>query len=209
MAIAIPGRVVVFDFGEVISVSPTAADRAVLERTAEVPADPFWRAYQADRDRLDGGELSTHDYWAGIGRACGQDWDAGRIQALWCADIRAWVTADPGVVGLIEELHAGGTRLALLSNAGADYGGLFRFSPISRFFEQVFVSGELRMLKPQPAIYRHVLASLGIPADRMVFVDNRPKNIEGAQSLGITGHVFTGVDGLRAFLLDLARTEAA
>lgn len=209
MAIAIPGRVVVFDYGEVISVSPSESHRRVLERIAGVPAGVFWAAYQADRDELDGGELSTHDYWAGIGRACGQDWDAARIQALWCADIHAWVSADPDVVGLIEELHAGGTRLALLSNAAADYGGLFRFSPISRCFEQVFVSGELRMLKPQARIYRHVLDALGIPADRMVFVDNRPANVQGAEALGITGHVFTGADGLRDFLLDLARTEAA
>jgi putative hydrolase of the HAD superfamily len=201
--------VVVFDYGEVISVSPSDGHRGVLERIAGVPADRFWTAYQADRDALDGGELSTHDYWTRIGVACGQDWDAARIQALWCADIRAWVSADPEVVGLIEELHAGGTRLALLSNAAADYGGLFRFSPISRCFEQVFVSGELRMLKPQARIYRHVLNALGIPADEMVFVDNRPANVQGAEALGITGHVFTGADGLRDFLLDLARTEAA
>lgn len=112
MAIVIPGRVVVFDYGEVISVSPSESHRRVLERIAGVPAGVFWAAYQADRDELDGGELSTHDYWAGIGRACGQDWDAARIQALWCADIHAWVSADPDVVTLIEELHAGGTRLA-------------------------------------------------------------------------------------------------
>lgn len=71
------------------------------------------------------------------------------------------------------------------------------------------MSGELRMLKPQARIYRHVLDALGIPADRMVFVDNRPANVQGAEALGITGHVFTGADGLRDFLLDLARTEAA
>ncbi|MDQ1530878.1 MAG: putative hydrolase of the superfamily [Microbacteriaceae bacterium] len=209
MAIAIPGRVVVFDYGEVISVSPSDADRRVLEQIADVPADRFWAAYQADRDGLDGGELSTHDYWARIGRACGQRWDDARIQALWCADIRAWVSADPGVVTLIEELHAGGTRLALLSNAAADYGGLLRFSPVSRCFEQVFLSGELRLLKPEEAIYRHVADHLGIPLARMVFIDNRRLNVEGAESLGVTGHVFTGTDPLRAFLTDLAETEQA
>jgi putative hydrolase of the HAD superfamily len=207
VAIRIADRVVVFDYGEVISLSQSATDRTALERIADVPADRFWAAYQADRDRLDGGEISTAEYWSRVGTACGQQWDDVRLQALWCADIRSWVSTDPGVSALLGELHAGGTRLALLSNAAADYGGLFRFSPVSRFFEQVFVSGELRLLKPDPAIYRHVAAALGIAPTAMVFVDNRKVNVEGAQSLGVTGHVFTGADGLRAFLLDLARTE--
>lgn len=207
MAIVIPDRVVVFDYGEVISRSQSEADRDALVAIAGVPAEDFWRAYQADRDRLDGGELGTADYWAGIGAACGQRWDDARLQALWCADIRSWVSADPGVVALLAELHDGRTRLALLSNAAADYGGLFRFSPVSRYFEQVFVSGELGLLKPDPAIYRHVADALGIPTTAMVFVDNRPANVRGAQSLGVTGHVFTGADGLRAFLTGLSGTE--
>jgi putative hydrolase of the HAD superfamily len=43
----------------------------------------------------------------------------GRIQLLWAADFRSWISVEPGTVDLLGELHDGGTRLALLSNAAS------------------------------------------------------------------------------------------
>lgn len=199
-----PGRVVVFDYGEVISFSPSPEDRAAMVAAAGVPAEDFWAAYQADRDRLDQGLISTTEYWTGIGAACGRQWDLPTAQRLWALDIRGWTTADPGVVGLIRELVDGGTRVALLSNAAADYGGLFRFSPLGALFERVFVSGELLLLKPDPAIYRYAAAALSLPPEDLVFIDNREPNVRGAESIGITGHVYTDPTRLRRFLERLA-----
>ena len=204
MALRIRDRVVVFDYGEVISTTPSEADRQALLAIAQVPADVFWAGYAAHRADLDGGAISSDEYWRRIAADCGGDWDAARRQALWNADMRGWLTADPDVVALIGELAAGGTRLALLSNAAEEYGGLFRFAPISRWFEQAFVSGELRMSKPDPAIYLHVCRELGIAPAALVFVDNRAENVRGAESIGATAHVFTTAAALRGFLTALA-----
>jgi putative hydrolase of the HAD superfamily len=108
------------------------------------------------------------------------------------------------VVRVIADLAAGGTRLALLSNAAPDYGGAFRFSPVGALFEHVFVSGELLLLKPDPAIYRHAAETLGIDPHDLVFIDNREVNVRGAESIGVTGHVYTDPASLRAFLEALA-----
>jgi putative hydrolase of the HAD superfamily len=206
MPLALPGRLVLFDYGNVITRPQSDADRAALLELADVPGDRFWPAYWADRNALDHGRLSVRDYWLGIGLACGVRWAAGRLQELWAADLRSWTTADPDVVAVLDELHEGGTRLAVLSNAGLDY-ALLRFSPLAALVERVFLSAELGLLKPDPAIYLRVAEDLGIPADRIVFVDDRAGNVAGAESVGMTGHVFTGAAGLRAFLLELARTS--
>ena len=52
--ISLPGQSVIFDYGEVISLSPSAADREVIVGLAGVGHDsePFWRAYFAHRDGL-------------------------------------------------------------------------------------------------------------------------------------------------------------
>ena len=102
------------------------------------------------------------------------------------------------------DLHAGGTRLALLSNAAADYGAAFRFSPMGALFERCFVSGELLLLKPDPAIYRYTAEALEVDPSTIVFVDNREANVRGAESIGITGHVYTDPASLRTFLESLA-----
>jgi putative hydrolase of the HAD superfamily len=107
-------------------------------------------------------------------------------------------------VQVIADLHAGGTRLALLSNAGFDFTELFRHSPLSAYFDEFFVSAELDLVKPDPAIYRHVADALGIGFDRFVFVDNKQANVDALVALGGVGHVFVGSDGLRTFLLGLA-----
>ena len=160
MSISLKGRAVVFDYGEVISFTPSPEDRQRMVEAAGVPAADLWRAYDADRDRLDQGLISTTDYWLGIGAACGQRWDVPKAQRLWALDFRSWTTADPEVVRVLADLRDGGTRLALLSNAHPDYGGPFRFSPVGALFEQIVVSGELLLLKPDPASLRRFLESL-------------------------------------------------
>lgn len=192
-----------FDYGEVISLSPSAEDRERMVAAAGVPAEDLWRAYDADRDRLDEGVLSTTDYWLGIGRACGVAWDVPQAQRMWALDFRSWTSVDPEVVRVLTELVDGGTRLALLSNAAADYGGPFRFSPVGALFERVFVSGELLLLKPDPAIFRYAAEALALDPTALVFVDNREVNVRGAESIGITSHVYTDPAALRRFLQSL------
>ncbi len=70
------------------------------------------------------------------------------------------------------------------------------------------MSAELGMIKPDPEIYRHVARELGIEPSQMVFIDNKKVNVDGAESIGVTGHVFTGVGELRAFLTTLAEGSA-
>jgi putative hydrolase of the HAD superfamily len=200
--ISLPGRTVIFDYGEVISLSQSAVDRAVIAGLAGVPADDraFWAAYFAHRDGLDAGTGGVAAYWRAIAAEIGAHWDDARVHELWAADFRSWLSVNPGVVEVLADLRAGGTRLALLSNAGPDYGSYFRHGPLGEYFEACYVSGELNLLKPHPEIYQHVLGDLGIGAADAVFIDNREPNVAGAEALGVTGHVFTDPERLRKFL---------
>ena len=203
MAISIPNRTVVFDYGEVISRSPSAADTSALLAISGCEAQPFWRSYWAHRDGLDHGTISIPEYWALVADDLGVSWRASRVHELWVADFRGWWIIEAGTLDLIEELHDGGTRLAILSNAGFDFASGFRHSPMGTFFERVFVSAEMDAIKPDPAIYVEVAGELGIPLKDMVFVDNKSINTDAAARLGITAHHFTTVEGLDVFLRSL------
>jgi putative hydrolase of the HAD superfamily len=204
VTLRIRDRVVVFDYGEVISRSPTETDRAaILAAAGAVAADEFWSRYWEYRDALDRGTISVVEYWEQIARDLGTSWTASDMQTLWAADFRSWISVEPGTVELLDQLHAGGTRLALLSNAGFDFGGPLRFSPMARYFERIFISAELDELKPEAQIYRHVMGELGITPAQMVFIDNKSVNTDAAAALGITVHHFVGVDDLAEFLRSL------
>lgn len=196
-------QTVIFDYGDVISRPQSAADRAAIEALAGVDPGPFWRAYQRHRADLDLGVNGARAYWAAVARDVSADWDEARVHELWVADLRSWISVHPGTVEVLADLGAGGTRLALLSNAGPDYGSYFRYGPLGDFFDGVYVSGELKLLKPDAAIYQYVLDDLGISGADAVFIDNKAENVRGARALGITGHVFTDPGTLRAFLESL------
>lgn len=204
MAISIRDRVVVFDYGEVISRSPDDDARAKLVRTADIAEELFWPAYWRHRDGLDQGTTNIRDYWKLVAADVGADWSESLIHELWIADFTGWLSIEPGTFDIIAELHAGGTRLALLSNAGFDYASPFRYSPIGRFFDRQFVSAEMGLIKPAAAIFLEVASELGISPGEMVFIDNRQVNVDGAEAVGITGHVFVGPAELRRFLETLA-----
>ncbi len=199
-ALSIPDRVVVFDYGEVISLAPDDAARGALEQLAGVEPERFRAAYDTHRDGLDRGTTSIRDYWMLVARDTGAEWSEARIHELWSADFTSWISLDPDVFEVIADLHAGGTRLAVLSNAGYDFASPFRYSPIARFFERIFVSAEMLKLKPEADIYLEVARELGISCAEMVFIDNKQVNVDGAVALGITGHHFVGAPGLRRFL---------
>jgi putative hydrolase of the HAD superfamily len=200
--IALAPHVVVFDYGEVISHEPSAADRAALTARAGVADDDaaFWRAYWAHRAPLDAGTLPIGGYWAAIARDLGTEWSPIDVHELWAIDHRGWLSVNPGTLAVLHALAEGGTRLALLSNAAADYSGWLRHGSFGSLFERVFVSGELNLVKPDAAVYEHVIAELGIEPAQFLFVDNRAENVEGARAVGGDGHVFTDASSLEQWL---------
>jgi putative hydrolase of the HAD superfamily len=201
--IGLSPRVVVFDYGEVISRSPSEADRDALIDRAGAEPEAFWPAYWAHRDDLDRGTLSIAAYWALVADELGASWSPIDVHELWAIDHRSWLSVDPATLAVLHALREGGTRMALLSNAGADFGGWLRHGSFAPLFERVFVSGELGMVKPGADIYAHVMAELGIGAAEFLFVDNKAVNVEGARSVGGDGHVFTDAAGLESWLREL------
>lgn len=204
MGISIPGKVIVFDYGEVISVTPSEAERAQLTELAGREAEVFWPAYWRHRDALDQGTMSIQEYWKGIEHELGEQWGDATVHRLWLADFRSWLSIDHDTLDVLIDLQEGGTRMALLSNAGRDFGSYFRHGTLGDLFEQVFVSGELGIIKPSADIFEIVLNDLGIAPQNMVFIDNKEVNVRGAEALGIAGHVFTTASDLRAYLESLA-----
>jgi putative hydrolase of the HAD superfamily len=54
----------------------------------------------------------------------------------------------------------------------------------------VVVSGLVGMVKPEPRIYEHLLASYGLQAAETVFIDDLPVNVEAARAVGLHAILF-------------------
>ena len=111
-----------------------------------------------------------------------------------------------GTVAILEELAAKETPLHALTNWSTETFALVRPDPVYAFldrFRTIFVSGELRLIKPDPAIFRHVLEAIDAPAERCLFIDDSAKNVAAAAALNMRTHHFTTPENLRRELAQL------
>ncbi|KCZ91677.1 HAD-IA family hydrolase [Hyphomonas johnsonii] len=108
----------------------------------------------------------------------------------------------PGTAALIERLDAAGVPLYALSNMPADpWAEMLAHFTILQRFRDVVVSGEINMIKPDPAIFRYTLERIGNPApESVLFIDDSAANIAAAAALGFATHHFTDATGLEASL---------
>lgn len=124
--------------------------------------------------------------------------------AAWSARFGETISGPvPGVHALVGELDARGVPLFAITNFSADFWPPFHAGERAFFarFRDIVVSGEVKLLKPDPAIYYLALDRFGLkPADAL-FVDDRAINVEGALAVGMAAHLFTDAEGLRARLV--------
>jgi 2-haloacid dehalogenase len=108
----------------------------------------------------------------------------------------------PGVHALVDELHAKGVPLYAITNFSADFWPPFAAREHDFFarFEGIVVSGEVKLLKPDPAIYFLALRRFGLRPDEALFIDDRAINVEGARAVGMEAHLFVDAADLRARL---------
>jgi 2-haloacid dehalogenase len=78
-----------------------------------------------------------------------------------------------------------------------------RVSRSSKGFEQVIISGDLRVTKPDPRIYRELLERVRLRPEATVFIDDSIANVEAARRLGVIGLHFSEAGALRRDLAEL------
>ncbi len=107
----------------------------------------------------------------------------------------------PGSLAIVRALHAAGVPLYAITNFGAEFWADFRpTAPIFGLFRAIVVSGEEKLVKPDPAIFALAASRFGHAPGAMLFVDDNLANVEGARACGWQAHHFIDAPTLRAEL---------
>jgi putative hydrolase of the HAD superfamily len=194
-----------FDYGGVISRWPSEEDLAALAATADVTVEEFSGAYWRRRAAYDRAEVDGPVYWQQVGLILGrsEDYADDDVAKLSRLDTDSWLHLDPAVVELIEELSASGHRLALLSNAPAEIAEAVAELPVTRHFEHLVFSCQLKIAKPDPACFEAALDLLEAAPDEVIFLDDRADNLVAAAALGIGTIQFSSPSQARTDLTEL------
>jgi 2-haloacid dehalogenase len=194
-----PSRKVVFDVGNVlIRWDPLHLYRQLLPdeaRRAWFLENVCTRAWNIEQDR-------------------GRSWEeavAGLVAAHpeWEAEIRAyderWHETVPGIiedsVAVLEDLKAGGEPVYAITNFSREKWAecLIRFPFLTRF-DGVIVSAHEALLKPDPRIFALLMSRYGLEAESCIFVDDSPKNVVAARTMGMQAVHFVEPIDLRSEL---------
>jgi putative hydrolase of the HAD superfamily len=101
----------------------------------------------------------------------------------------ARVGPDEAMIGAVRKARAQGVPTGLISNSwGGNYGeGGYQREMFDDLFDEVLISGEIGLRKPEPEIY--LLAAERVKAEpaECVFVDDFKVNAEGAVAVGMRG----------------------
>ncbi|MFA7258194.1 MAG: HAD family phosphatase [Aeromonas bestiarum] len=191
---------IIFDLGRVVvSWDPVAIVRSVRgPDDAEALAERLFN--HPDWLEVDRGTLSLHTM---ARQAQGRTGLPAAQNLAILQAVPASLLPDPAMLTLIETLHGAGHTLYALSNMGHASIDWLEQHAFWRFFSGKVVSARVRMMKPEPDIYRYLLVSFDLKADECLFIDDSPANVAAAQALGIGGLVFTDVPSCRQQLLSL------
>ncbi|WP_421255619.1 HAD family hydrolase [Aeromonas sp. 600282] len=192
---------IIFDLGRVVvSWDPVGIVRSVRgPQGAEQLAEQLFN--HPDWLEVDRGTMSLHNMAREAQARTGLS--AAENLAILQA-VPASLLPDPAMLTLIAELHGAGHSLYALSNMGhASIDWLEQHQDFWRFFSGKVVSARVRMMKPEPDIYRYLLVSFDLKPAECIFIDDSPVNIAAAEALGIRGIVFTDVASCRQQLGEL------
>lgn len=188
------------------------------------PERYYDRVFGEDRRRAVFDTVDLHGMNDRIDRGAdfrGTIYDTAEAYPQFAEEIRHWHDnwldlAQPEIphsVTLLRRLRTKGIPVFALTNFGV---GSFevaeRAYPFLTEFDRRYVSGHMRVIKPEARIYEMVEEDCGIPPDRLLFTDDRADNIAAATRRGWQTHLFEGPAGWAARLVSeglLTAEEAA
>jgi putative hydrolase of the HAD superfamily len=105
--------------------------------------------------------------------------------------VRESLIEKPDTLKLIRELHQRAIPLYCLSNMPASiYAHLRIRHAFWDVFRGIVISGEVRMVKPEPQVFAHLLERFDLRAAESIFIDDLPVNIEAARCVGLRTILF-------------------
>lgn len=118
------------------------------------------------------------------------------------ADFESWPGALlPGAAELLADVAV--TKASLSNTNPIHWGSEFNRDAVMPLFDRHFPSYELRLAKPDRAIFERVAELLAVAPGRTVFFDDNQVNVDSAADVGFVAHRVTAPSEAREILDDL------
>ena len=175
-------RAVIWDFERVLLQSDGGFKQLLVRRLGVAPEEADRVLHSPVTDSWDLGEISDDDFYLYILDELNLPVDMkGVLERSVVEDF----FIDRALLAYIRGVHAA-FATALLTNFPARIHELMRTAwRVDGAFDHIVASCDVRLLKPDPRIFRLALERLGVTADEAVMVDDQLPNVAAARELGM------------------------
>lgn len=176
-------RLLVFDFFDVLHEDPFKKWLKIsgLER------DKFQNTSQM----VDMGEISEKEFYKQLSQLSDQSYQAVK-------DV--FTSAGPvdndllNYIGQLKKTY----KTALISNASSEYlRPIIDMHNLDEFFDELIISAEVRLAKPDKAVFHHLLKKMKIKSGQAIFIDDDARNVEAAAQIGIDAVLYKNISALK------------
>jgi len=196
-----PFEAAFFDFGGVLT-NPVWDSFAAFLRQEGLDPDTIKRLFREDPEalallrRLETGSIGEPEFERAFGEKIGLRNHQRLIDSMF-----AGMTPDEEMISAVRELRRQGVRTGLISNSwSVDH---YDRDLLEELFEEVVISAEVHLHKPQPEIYLLAAERLGVEPRACLFVDDLRENCEGAEAVGMTAIRHRSTEKTRERLAEL------
>jgi epoxide hydrolase-like predicted phosphatase len=135
------------------------------------------RAVASNR-RVDAGLISYQDFLHDIASLAGVDYS----QTVRVIENNV---ANEKLFDYIKDNLKSTYKIGVLSNAGMDWMHELFSAEQNELFDEVVLSYQVGVIKPDPVMYETIAAKLGVLPEECLFVDDQPRYVDGAKSVGM------------------------
>lgn len=181
---------IVFDLGGVIMTLDPAEALRRFKALGLSDAERYLDAYTQSGifGNLEEGKITAEDFRSKLSSLTGHELTFDECKHAWLGYRKDVPQRN---LDLLKELRAKGYRLILLSNTNpfmmdwalsSEFDG--KGSSLNDYFDALYLSYRLGIMKPAPDFFRQVLDNENILSEETLFVDDGPRNVEAAGKLG-------------------------
>lgn len=183
-------KAVILDFYGVVQ-----TDQVIVWTEKQTAQHPNIRsAVDVASTKLDLNEITLDEYHQQLAAA------VGRPISVVKQELKNEISINHPLLEVIDQLREIGVKTAILSNDGPSLRAYMEEQDITKHFDQICISGELNLMKPDERIYLYAVQQLGLEPQDVLFFDDRQVNVDGAIRAGLQSELYTSVSQVRNLL---------
>ncbi len=196
-------KIILFDLGGVIINWHMEWMKEEISKRYGIPLQKVRDAFASHLPLLDTGKADERTFWRHVGRTTNNSSLQNVSNSLWTDIFKEQAKPDEDVLELVKTLKSQDMPLGVLSNIEYGTHQILEGWGVLDDFDYKFMSYMIGYSKPDKRIYDFVIHKLlHIPKENMLFIDDRPENVDASKKAGIDAILFRSGKNLKSELID-------